>query len=142
MKGDGAPESATSSFVVRASLEARLAFQFGAACFPKSFGFRAGALAAPSRRLRQLQAALFVKHSRENASPSAGSRQASLISPGGALKPLLSLRCERTRRSAASRSAYATPREAPLRRAGVNRNIYLDWGGRMVPRTFVHQCIS
>jgi hypothetical protein len=47
------------------------------------------------------------------------SRQASLVSPGGAPKPLLNMPCDSTRRSAASRSAYTTPREAPLRRAGI-----------------------
>jgi hypothetical protein len=56
----------------------------------------------------------FRETSRTKSLRQPSSRQASLVSPGGAPKPLLSPRCERRRRSAASRSAIPTPREAPL----------------------------
>jgi hypothetical protein len=114
MKGDGAPKGA--GFVrCRVSLSQAKRSPCG----------------APSRRLRQLRAALFVKRSNKALLRQPCSRQASLVSPGGAPKPLLNMPCEDTRRSAVSRSTHTTPREAPLRRAGIARTIFLHYGERM-----------
>lgn len=98
MKGDGAPGRREHRPYVASPCEET----------PRLTALRRGVCPASGRAFRETLP-------KETLLRQPCSRQASLVSPGGAPMPLLSLRCERMRRSAASRSAHATPREAPLR---------------------------